>query len=113
MNQKTHIDDIVPIEDVCGQIRETYSSENISIAHVVVTGDAKPHLHRKMEEVYYVTKGQGQVVIGDKTLEIREGDTIPIPKDTVHYLRQTAGPLEILAITHPKFDPSDMIPPPQ
>lgn len=102
--------DVKPIEDPCGLLRELYKSENLSIAHVVVLGDARKHMHKEMEEVYYVEKGEGQLVIGDKVLDIRQGDTIPIPKNTWHCLKKLEGKeLEVLVITYPKYDHDDLI----
>lgn len=85
---KTSLQDVEPIQDPCGLLREIYNSENLSIAHVIVTADAKKHMHKKLEEVYYVTKGEGQIVIGNDVLDIKEGDTIPIPKNTWHFLKK-------------------------
>ena len=109
MSEKINKKDVTPREDACGELRELYSSENLSIAHVIVTGEAKPHKHRKMEEVYYVTLGKGQLVLGDKVLDVKEGDVIPISKNTMHALRKTEGQFEILVTTYPKYDPQDMI----
>ena len=101
---------VQPHVDPCGLLRELYSSRNISIAHDTVIGEARPHMHNVMEEVYYVTKGRGEVVIGEEVFSIRKGDTIPIPKDTWHYLKPMQNnPLEVLVITHPKYDPNDLI----
>jgi mannose-6-phosphate isomerase-like protein (cupin superfamily) len=102
--------EIKPKEDPCGLLRELYNSENLSIAHVIVQNESKKHMHKKMEEVYYVEKSEGELIIGDKILHIKEGDLIPIPKNTWHFLRKLKHkPLEILVITHPRFDPNDLI----
>ena len=110
MVKKINKKDIKPKKDPCGLLRELYGSKNLSIAHDVVLGTAQKHMHRKMEEVYYVEKGEGQLVIGEETLDIKEGDIIPIPKNTWHYLKKIEGKnLEVLAITHPKYIPEDLI----
>ncbi len=110
MVEKTSKRDVAPKRDPCGSLKELYNSDSLSIAHVVVLGEAKRHLHKKMEEVYYVEKGEGQLLVGDELLEIKEGDVIAIPKNTPHFLKRIDGkPLEVLVITHPRFDPSDLI----
>ena len=110
MIQKINLRDVKPIEDPCGLLRELYNSENISVAHNTVLGEAEEHMHRRTEEIYYIVKGKGQVVIGGETIDIEEGDLIPIPKNTWHYLRKIDGKdLEVLVVTHPKYDPSDLI----
>ena len=110
MTEKINVEDVNPIDDPCGTLREVHSSENLSIAHVIVTEDAKPHLHKKTEEVYIVSKGKGKLVLGDKELDIGEKDVIPIPKNVVHYLKKIPDqPLELWVVTYPKYDPDDMI----
>lgn len=110
MVKKINKNEVKPKEDPCGALRELYNSRDLSIAYDVVTGTAGKHMHRKMEEVYYVEKGEGQLVIGEEILDIKEGDVIPIPKNTWHFLRKLEGkPLEVLVITHPKYDPNDLI----
>jgi len=110
MVKKINKKDIKPKEDPCGLLRELYGSENISIAHDTVLETAQKHMHRQMEEIYYVEKGEGQLVIGEEVLDIEGGDLIPIPKNTWHYLKKIEGkPLEVLAITHPKYIPEDLI----
>ncbi|MBI4019940.1 MAG: cupin domain-containing protein [Candidatus Aenigmarchaeota archaeon] len=110
MVDKVRFIDVKPLEDACGLLRELYHSDNMSIAHVEVIRDARKHKHLKMEEVYYVNKGIGQLYLGGKVLGIEEGDTIPIPKGTWHYLKKFRDiKLEVLAITHPRYDPEDVI----
>lgn len=110
MIEKINISEVKPKESSCGLLKELYSSENLSISHIVVLKEGEKHMHEKMEEVYYVEKGEGEVVIGNKTLYIKKGDTIPIPKNTWHYLKKTGKEsLEVLVITHPRYDPEDLI----
>lgn len=101
---------VEPIPDPCGALRELYKTTNLSIAHDTVERDATKHMHRVMEEVYYVEKGEGQLVVGDEVLDITEGDIIGIPLNTWHYLKKIEGkPFEVLVITHPCYDPDDFI----
>jgi mannose-6-phosphate isomerase-like protein (cupin superfamily) len=97
------------IIDPCGIIQELYNTGNLSISYVEVTGTAKRHIHKKMQEIYRVEKGHGQLILGDKTLEIEKGFSIEIPKDVPHYLKKLDSELEVLVITHPKYDPEDFI----
>lgn len=109
MKSKVSKKEISPKEDACGLIRELYSSDHLTLSHVEITGDAKSHLHKYLEEVYYVTKGEGEILIGDKLIKVQEGDLIPIPKNTYHQLRKTnAKPFEIIFITYPAFTMKDV-----
>ena len=103
-----HLEEVKPIEDTCGEIRELYQSDNLSLAHVSLSGKAKSHMHHVMEEVYYITKGSGHLTIGEERYPIEEGDTVGIPKEIPHYL-ETEDKLELIAVTHPKFSLDDVI----
>ena len=102
--------EVKPVQDPCGLLRELYSSDHLSIAHDTVVGDAKKHTHKVMEEIYYVEDGEGQLLIDKEILDIKKGDLIPIPKNTVHALKKLKDTeLQVLVVTYPKYDPHDLI----
>jgi len=101
----------IPKADPCGILRELYMNPEISISYIDVIGDAKPHVHRIMQEFYRVEVGCGQIVIGENTFSIGKGDVIPIPKNTVHYLKKLGSEkFEVSVVTYPRYDPADFIP---
>jgi mannose-6-phosphate isomerase-like protein (cupin superfamily) len=105
-----HLEEVSPMEDTCGEIREIYKSDRLSLAHVRLSGKATRHLHHVMEEVYYITRGDGYLTIGEERYPIEEGDTIGIPKDVWHYLETEEGKeMELIAVTHPMFNSDDVI----
>lgn len=109
MTKKVNKNDIRPKRDPCGLVRELYHSENISIAHNTIVEAARNHMHRTINETYYVLKGRGQLIIGEETLDIREGDLVPISKGTWHYLKKIEeDSLEVLVVTYPKYNPEDL-----
>lgn len=98
------------IEDICGEIKEIYSSEKLSVSLAIITGTAGEHKHLIMEEVYHVISGKGVMHVGNDSQKIAPGDTISIPKNVFHYAEKTSDePLKVLVVTHPKFDTSDII----
>ena len=108
--KKLNIQDAESHGDLCGGIQDLYNSDNLSIAYVTNNGKAKSHMHKKLEEVYYITKGLGKITIGNDTFDIKPGDIIPIPKNTFHHLEKTSEvPVELLVVTYPKFDLNDVI----
>ncbi len=98
------------IDDACGKLQELYSSDNMSIAYAIITSTARPHMHKKMEEVYSIEKGIGICHIGDASFDVKPGDIIPLPKNEFHYLESIAGeePLEVFVVTYPKYDTADV-----
>ena len=53
---------------------------------VAAGGAVFPHEH-PTHEFYYVTSGRGTMTIGDEQREIKQGDLVHIPPDTIHSLR--------------------------
>jgi mannose-6-phosphate isomerase-like protein (cupin superfamily) len=98
------------IENVCGTIKELYSSPDLSLSIAAITGKSTPHMHKKMEEIYFVLKGEGEIFIGDESEIIKRGDLVAIPKNKFHYIQAGKGKtIEIMVATHPGFDPDDVI----
>jgi len=53
-----------------------------------------PHWHAELEEIYYILAGQGLMKIGEEVRSVRAGDTILVPRDQVHCLRN-AGDVDL------------------
>ncbi|NIO44129.1 MAG: cupin domain-containing protein [Candidatus Aenigmarchaeota archaeon] len=107
---KINKNDVKAIEDTCGSIRELYRSEKMSIAYVTLLGKAKEHTHRTMEEVYYIERGKGQLIVDGEIISLKKDDLIPIPQNSWHYLKNLGKkPLEIMVTNSPPFDRDDVI----
>ncbi|MDO8508983.1 MAG: cupin domain-containing protein [Nanoarchaeota archaeon] len=101
--------DILSFGDLCGRIQGLYDSQNISIAYVKIEENAISHKHDKMEEVYYILKGEGIIQIGKERRKIGVDDVISIPKGEYHHLENTSKePLELIVVTHPRYDSTDV-----
>jgi quercetin dioxygenase-like cupin family protein len=46
-----------------------------------------PHIHKKEDEIFRVLKGQIELLVGDKTSLLKEGDIAFAPKNIVHSWR--------------------------
>ena len=103
-----HTDEVDPIPDTCGEIKELIYTEHMSHAYVTLKGVAKAHKHNVMEEVYTIMKGQGYLTVSGNRYAIEQGDTRSIPKNEWHHLESQSG-LELLVVTSPRFDPKDVI----
>lgn len=87
-------------------------TKNISIASGVLRPrqKARPHFHKRTEEIYYVLSGPGIIKINDFKELIRAGDTIYIPVGAIHVLENTSRTeeLKILAISSPPYSDDDI-----
>lgn len=103
-------DKVKSIKNVCGTIKELYSSRDLSLSIATITGKSTPHMHKRMEEIYFVIKGSGRIFIGDESKIIKEGDLIVIPKNKFHYVQtEDNETIEVIVATHPGFDKNDVI----
>ncbi|MFH1649201.1 MAG: cupin domain-containing protein [Candidatus Woesearchaeota archaeon] len=101
--------DIKPISDACGKLQEMYNSDNLSISYSIITDASKPHKHLKMEEVYYIVKGKAKLKVGNEILPIKAGDVFSIPKNRYHNIQNVEETVEIVVVTHPRYDTDDLI----
>lgn len=54
------------------------------------------HKHRDFEEYWYVIKGEGQIVCGDETYDVKGGDLFITPPNTCH---KAIGDMTAICIT--------------
>jgi len=106
-----HMDDVEPFGDTCGQAYELAATPNISIAYITLSGrQGGKHLHKVMDELYFITAGKGHLTIEDERFELTKGQSVRIPKNVPHFIEPAEDEtLELLVATSPKFDLSDVI----
>jgi quercetin dioxygenase-like cupin family protein len=71
-----------------GSMREFTAGGSLELVNefeITGGGAVDPHTH-PTHEFYYVLYGQGQMIIGDDSREIRQGDLVYIPPNEVHSL---------------------------
>jgi mannose-6-phosphate isomerase-like protein (cupin superfamily) len=68
------------------------------------------HYHHVSEELYHVTAGEGEVVLGEEVHEVGAGDTVHIPPGVPHELRNTGNaPLKVLCCCSPPYSDADTV----
>lgn len=68
------------------------------------------HHHRDIEEIYYVASGRGLMTVGDETCEVNAGDSVYVPRDHRHTLRNTGSePIKLLLVCGPAFFYEDQV----
>jgi mannose-6-phosphate isomerase-like protein (cupin superfamily) len=87
-----------------------HGNHNQSLAEAIVPVGSRTlfHRHQEAEELYHITAGAGEMVIGEERFEVRVGDTVCIMPDTPHQITNTgAGPLKILCCCSPAYTHGD------
>jgi mannose-6-phosphate isomerase-like protein (cupin superfamily) len=93
--------EVEPWAETCGQIRPLIEESDKAAAevHHVEIRDAKLHYHEKTDEVYYVIRGQGTMMLDDEVIELHEGVVVYVPRGVKH---KAAGDLTVLTVCIPR-----------
>jgi mannose-6-phosphate isomerase-like protein (cupin superfamily) len=100
---------LAPVACPCGTSRRGLADvdEFPGTIHLTeIASDAKPHVHRRLTETYYILACEpgAQLQLDDDRIDVEPGLCIVIPPDVVH---RAVGRMTILNIVVPKFDPAD------
>ncbi len=84
--------------------------QSLAEARVPPGGRTHLHRHRKTEELYHVTAGQGTMRLGEQAFPIAPGDTVCIPPGTLHGLENPgADELVVLCCCAPSYSHDDTV----
>lgn len=112
-----NVKDLPVVSNICEQVlREIERTSMWSLAHVVMNPMAESilHNHSKMNEIYVITKGYGELGFGTPRLngwanQVTAGNVFEIPLRMPHILKnKSSGHLEHLVFALPPFNPSDV-----
>jgi mannose-6-phosphate isomerase-like protein (cupin superfamily) len=76
---------------------------------VLIRTQEPPHYHKDHDLTVILLKGKGEIYLEGKRMNMREGDSVFIPKGAVHYYTNTALVSALLAIFTPSYDGKDSI----
>ena len=94
----------------CGASRRAFirpDNRTCSVHLVEISSDSKVHYHKGFTETYYVLEGEGRLELNGQELPVRPGMAVMIRPGTRHRAVPAPGPLRILNIVVPPFDPRD------
>lgn len=72
-----------------------------------VTQDMPPgagiavHRHDRTEEILFIHAGRGTLILGDKRIEVKAGDTVFIPPGPYHGIENPDSALQVVAVVTP------------
>lgn len=95
-------------EDIYNKV--LFSDSLASSFVIIIKKEVKPHKHLQHSEHVIVLDGTGMMRTGEKSFEIKKGDVIFIPKNTIHSVKSTGKQaLKVLSVQAPKFDGKDRV----
>ena len=90
--------------------RPLYSDSLASSFVIFIKKEVKKHKHISHSEHVYILEGEGEMLLGDKIIQVKKGDVIFIPKGTVHSFKTTSYiPAKIISVQAPYFDGKDRV----
>lgn len=82
--------------------KDTVGAEDITFAYCkfeAKTSSHKKHIHKNAEEVIYIISGKGISGVNDTGVEMKQGDTMFVPRGSVHWFYNPfSEPVEMLFI---------------
>lgn len=86
-------------------------SDSLSTAFVIwVKKGVKAHKHVEHSETIYVIEGTGNMRINERNFDIKAGDFLFIPFESIHSVEVTSEiPLKVLSIQAPEFLGKDRV----
>ncbi len=92
---------------------ENTAAHNLTLGLAVFPeGSAPPgHVHLTQEEVVYIVSGEGELVTGEGTIDLRPGTSVYIPVGLHHAtVSKGPGPLELISVFSPPVAPGSYEP---
>ena len=68
------------------------------------TAGPKPHIHKEMEEIFYVVKGEVELLVGNERIAAKPGTLALVPRSAVHAFANPGNQKSVLLIM---FCPAD------
>jgi mannose-6-phosphate isomerase len=94
-----------------GKFEKFHENRPCTVKLIYVNANSRLSLqyHKKRSEFWKVVKGTAMVEIDGKTVTLREGETITIPRQTKHRVLALENDCIILEIAYGKFDENDIV----
>jgi mannose-1-phosphate guanylyltransferase/mannose-1-phosphate guanylyltransferase/mannose-6-phosphate isomerase len=91
---------------------ERFTLNEISTVKIITVNPKQKlsiQYHHKREEFWRFLDNPARVTLGDKTIDVKEGDEVVIPKKTIHAVEALSKPVRFLEIAFGKFDEGDIV----
>ncbi len=101
------LEEIESVQCPCGTTRRAFVRPDNSVAtlHLVdISNDSRSHYHKKLTEIYLILEGEGHMELDGELVAVKPMTSILIKPGCRH---RAVGPLRIVNIPIPAFDPED------
>lgn len=110
-NDVTNLKEVSPDKEYDNiLVKDLYSDAKASYFVIWIKKEVKSHKHLKHTESIIVLDGEGEMTVGKKKFDIKQGDHFTIPENTFHSVIVTSkDPLKIVSVQTPEFFGKDRI----
>lgn len=94
-----------------GRFEKFHENKSCTVKLIYVNANSRLSLqyHKKRSEFWKVIKGTAVVEIDKKTIVLKEGETITIPRQAKHRVLALESDCMILEIAYGRFDENDIV----
>lgn len=94
-----------------GKFERFCHNEKVTVKIITVRPNSKLSLqfHNCRDEFWKIVSGNGQIVLGEKTVDAKAGDEFFISRKTNHRIITSKNALEVMEISFGKFDEKDIV----
>ena len=79
-----------------------------TVGAIAVKDEIKAHRHGDGHHVIYIVSGRGTMMHGDKTLALKAGMIVHVPRGVAHRVKAEGGEMTLIDFAQPPFDPKKM-----
>jgi mannose-6-phosphate isomerase len=94
-----------------GKFEKFHENQLSTVKLIYINANSRLSLqyHRERSEFWKVIKGTAEVELDGKIIEVKEEETIDIPKGVKHRVKALNNKCVILEIAYGKFDENDIV----
>jgi quercetin dioxygenase-like cupin family protein len=76
-------------------------SEQLIATTLFIDSDTKTpvHVHNDRDEIHYIIKGHGMIILDNEKQAVKEGDLVMVHKNEHHFLETNSEKMVVLTIT--------------
>jgi mannose-6-phosphate isomerase-like protein (cupin superfamily) len=98
------------IRELLAHRNSAIRQQSLAEARLPVGAKTQPHYHRKTEEIYLITAGQGVMHLADEARSVAVGDAIAIPPGCPHWIENDGDTeLRLLCCCAPGYEHEDTV----
>ena len=89
-------------------LKQMVKTPTYTAGAIAVKEEIKMHRHLDGNHVIYIVSGRGTAILDGKSMTLKPGTVVHIPKGSSHNIKAEGGEMQILDFAQPPFDPAKM-----